>query len=103
MLARASAEARAGRRIEALKLLVLAATLALRTRGSLPDEPGLTDLEGLRILEQSAPEEMRSDFRELARLHDRGVYGGRTVDDRRVELASRLAGRIVSYTPEAAS
>jgi len=103
VLARARAEARAGRRIKALELLVLAATLALRARGSLPDEPGLTDREGLRILEDSGPAEVRSDFRELTRLHESGVYGGQGVDDPLVELASRLAGRLVSHTPRTAA
>jgi hypothetical protein len=102
-LARARAEAEAGRCIEALKLLVLAATHALRSRGTLPDEPGLTDLEGLRILEATAPVELRGDFGDLTALHDRGVYGGQGADGAAVERAMRLARRIIVRAPEVTS
>jgi hypothetical protein len=103
LLARAREAARAGRGVEALKLLATAATLALRARGTLPDEPGLTDREGIRILATTAPAEVRDDFRDLAELHDRGVYGGKGADRSIVERALGLVGRILSRRAETAS
>jgi hypothetical protein len=103
LLARARAEAGSGRGVEALRLLVTAATLALRMRGTLPAEPGLTDREGTRILEKSAPAEVGGDFRDLAELHDRGVYGGKGADRAIVDRALELAGRIVAREAEGAA
>jgi hypothetical protein len=103
LFARARAAAGAGREIEALKLILLAATTALRSRGELPRQPGLTDLEGLRILESGESVELRGDFGDLAALHDRGVYGGRGVDDAAIERAMHLSRRIVTRAPETRS
>jgi hypothetical protein len=101
LLALARREAAAGRGLEALRLLVHGVVVSLRFRGLLPDEPGLTDLEGVRVLGESSADELHRDFRDLVELHDRGVYGGRGAPAGAVERAIELAQQIVPAPIEA--
>ena len=102
LLARARQEAAAGRRPEALRLLVTAATLSLRLRGLLPDEPGLTALEGKRRIATSASPRLAEDFDGLVELHDRGVYAGVGAGPDAVQRAFEIAGRLLATVAEAA-
>lgn len=101
LIALARREAAAGRGLEALRYLVHGVVVSLRFRGLLPDEPGLTDLEGVRLLGESSEDELQRSFRELVELHDRGVYGGRGVPAAAVARAIELARRIVPAPIEA--
>lgn len=87
--------AAAGRGLEALRLLVRASVEALRARALLPEEPGLTDLEGVRILGRTAAGPVHASFRELVQFHDRSVYGGAGVGSEVVERAIELTDVIV--------
>jgi len=97
LMERARSAASTGFRLEALRLLTRAAVVALRTRGDLPDEPGLTALESARILEsRQAPPALRRDFDGLVAIHDRGVYGGTGADGPALEEALAMAERLVA-------
>jgi len=95
VLDRARAYAASGGLSRALRLLEMAAVMALRARGDLPRQPGLTDLEGVRLLRERAAPELRSAFERLTALHDRLVYGGRRVETEAVNEAAILAEDIV--------
>jgi len=97
LMEHARGAASAGLRLEALRLLTRATVVALRTRGDLPDEPGLTALESARILEsRQAPPALRRDFDRLVAIHDRGVYGGTGADDPALEEALAMAERLIA-------
>jgi len=101
LMERARGAVSAGLRLEALRLLTRAAVVALRTRGELPDEPGLTALESARILEsREAPPALRRDFDGLVAIHDRGVYGGTGADGPALEQAMAMAERLIAPPAE---
>ena len=95
LLDRARAAHAAGQRVRALKVVELAAVTALRGHGALPDQPGLTDLEGIRLLRGHADEKVRRSFERLATLHDRVVYGGLPPDEPTISEALKLASILV--------
>ncbi|ANM31469.1 hypothetical protein ABI59_20715 [Acidobacteria bacterium Mor1] len=76
MLEAARGELTAGRLIEALRLVERAAIGALKSRGLLPREPGLTDRESLRELRDGAAPDLRAALTELVSIHERFVYSG---------------------------
>ena len=76
MLEAARKELSAGRLVEALCLVERAAIVALKNRGLLPREPGLTDRESLRELRDGAAPDLRAALTELVSIHERFVYSG---------------------------
>jgi len=103
LIARARRFAASGSGLASLRLLVRASIEALRSRTLLPDEPGLTDLEGVRILRRTAGAQVQRSFHELVEFHDRGVYGGAGVSpdvvERAIELTEKIVRRDLEATP----
>jgi len=96
LLFRADGEASAGRFVRALRLLEHAAIVILRKRGELPARPGLTDLEGVRVLRERRAGEATELFARIAELHDRAVYGGFPPGPAVVEEARAAATRLAA-------
>lgn len=95
VLSRAQRFAGAGQWREALGTTQAAAVLALKFRGALPDEPSLTDLEGIDALHPDVDRNDRSRFERLVGIHDRAVYGGIAPGDDAVDEALVLGSALV--------
>lgn len=103
LIAKAQESAAAGRGRAALKLLETASVLALRSRGDIPPDPGLTDLEAVGWLRQRGGSQIGASFERLSFLHDGIVYGGREAAGVVIEEAIVLARTLVAGVPEPAS
>ena len=99
LLSRAAELARAGRAPDSLRAAQEACVLALRGLGLLPEDPGLTDLEGVARL-GNAPENVRSGYRKVTEAHDRVVYGGRAVPGDSLREAVDAATTVVRSAGE---
>jgi hypothetical protein len=95
LIAQARASAAEGRERAAMKLLSMASVIALRERGEIPADPGLTDLEAVRWLADRGRVEIHTPFERLSTLHDGIVFGGREAATGALEDALRLAHLLV--------
>ncbi len=97
LLARARAEIAAGRLAQGLALLQAAVVSALRARGLLPEEPGLTDRELLGALASGPDPALADEFRPLVSLHDHAVYAARAPEAGAVRAALEAAADLVGH------